>query len=305
MISGAAQPAPGQTSRHLTRALGSLAMASPTDILGYDGLRVVVSGASSGMGEATARLLGDLGAEVHVVDVRQPSVSHARYFPTDLSDPAAVARTLDAMRDLGPIDRLFNCAGVPHTLGPLMCMLVNWIGLRQLTEGLLPQIVDGGAIASISSDAGIGYQTNMATVGELLAIDDPVVAGKWCEANPDKVKDGYSFSKECIIVWTMGRALELAESRRIRINCIAPSPTDTAFMVSAIAELGREFIDRFPHALLGGMATGADQAGPLVFLNSALAGVVTGTVLYTDQGFAGGLLSGQLDPSKLLEVPEA
>jgi NAD(P)-dependent dehydrogenase (short-subunit alcohol dehydrogenase family) len=242
---------------------------------------------------------------VHAVDIQKPSLPHAAFYETDLRDPEAVASTIAALRDIGPVDRLFNCAGVPHTLGPVNCMLVNWIGLRQLTEGLLANIADGGAIASISSDAGIGYQANLATVYELLAITDPVEAKAWCEANPDKIREGYSFSKECIIVWTMARSLELADPRRIRINCIAPSPTDTAFMVPTIEELGQDFIDRFPHALLGRMAAGADQAGPLVLLNSDLAGVVTGTVLYTDQGFAGGLFSGQLDPAQLLAMPDA
>jgi hypothetical protein len=52
------------------------------------------------------------------------------------------------------------------------------------------------------------------------------------------------------------------------------------------------------------MAAAEHQAGPLVLLNSNLASIVTGVVLYTDQGFAGGLFSGQLDPSELLTTPE-
>jgi NAD(P)-dependent dehydrogenase (short-subunit alcohol dehydrogenase family) len=277
-------------------------MTTGSNILGYENTRVVVTGSASGMGEATARILGELGAEVHAVDVNKPSIAHAAYYETDLRDPDAIDATVSSLHAVGPIDRLFNCAGVPHTTGPLNCMLVNWVGLRYLTEGLLPNIVDGGAIASISSDAGIAYQANLETIHELLAIADPVEARAWCEAHPESIREGYSFSKECIIVWTMMRALELADQRRIRINCIAPSPTDTAFMVPTIAEIGQEFIDRYPHALVGRMAMPDEQAGPLVLLNSDLAAIVTGTVLYTDQGFAGGLFSGQLDPAKMLTV---
>ena len=264
-------------------------MALGSNLLGYENTRVVVTGSASGMGEATARMLGELGAEVHAVDVNRPSVPHAEYYETDLRDPGAIDATVSRLNSVGPIDRLFNCAGVPHTTGPLNCMLVNWVGLRYLTEGLLPNLVDGGAIASISSDAGIAYQGNLETIHELLALGDPVAAKAWCEAHPESIREGYSFSKECIIVWTMMVALDLAAQRRIRINCIAPSPTDTAFMVPTIAEIGQDFIDRYPHALVGRMAMPEEQAGPLVFLNSDLAAIVTGTVLYTDQGFAGGL----------------
>ena len=278
-------------------------MALNPNVLGYENTRVVVTGSGSGMGEATARLLGDLGAEVHAVDIRKPSVPHAAFYETDLRDQSAIEETVAALKAVGPIDRLFNCAGIPHTFGPIDCMVVNFIGLRHLAEGLLPGIVDGGSIASIASDAGIAYQANMAWAQELLAISDPAQAKAWCEANPAAVREGYSFSKECIIVWTMKRALALAE-RQIRINCIAPSPTDTAFMVPTIAEIGQEYIDRFPHALLGRMAAGIDQAGPLVLLNSELAAVVSGTVLYTDQGFAGGIFTGELDVAKLMQPPE-
>jgi NAD(P)-dependent dehydrogenase (short-subunit alcohol dehydrogenase family) len=42
------------------------------DGLGYQGKTVVVTGGSSGMGEATARILGDLGAVVHIVEIQPP-----------------------------------------------------------------------------------------------------------------------------------------------------------------------------------------------------------------------------------------
>ena len=47
------------------------------DGLGYRGKTVVVTGGASGMGEATARILSELGADVHVVDIQQPSAANA------------------------------------------------------------------------------------------------------------------------------------------------------------------------------------------------------------------------------------
>ena len=275
-------------------------MAQGTNILGYENTRVVVTGSASGMGEATARMLGELEPRC----TRSTSTSRRSRTPRTTKRTCANP-TRSTHRDAaerGGSDRsAVQLRGVPRTTGPLNCMLVNWVGLRYLTEGLLPNLVDGGAIASISSDAGIAYQRNLETIHELLAIGDPVAAKAWCEAHPESIREGYSFSKECIIVWTMMLALDLAEQRRIRINCIAPSPTDTRSWCppSRRSVRSSSTVTR-THWSVGWPPE--EQAGPLVLLNSDLAAIVTGTVLYTDQGFAGGLFSGQFDPAKMLAV---
>lgn len=268
--------------------------------LGYAGAVAVVTGASSGMGEAVARVLGQLGARVHVVDIKRPSVPHERFYETDLSDPDQVDGTVAALRELGAIPFLFPCAGVPHVAGPLTCMLVNYVGTRQITEALIAQIPAGGGIAIISSDAAIGWQRSMAQHKELLAIEDPREARRWCEARPEAIKDGYSVSKELLTIWVQQRAISLGRERGVRINCTWPCPTSTAFMDQAVTGFSEGFLERYPYPLLGRMATAEEQAWPLVLLNSPLNNVVTGAVLYTDQGFAGGLLTGALDTSSLM-----
>jgi NAD(P)-dependent dehydrogenase (short-subunit alcohol dehydrogenase family) len=265
--------------------------------LGYDGATVVVTGAASGMGGATARLLHELGAKVHAVDLRQPDLAFERFYPTDLADPAQVDATVAALREAGPIDFLFPCAGVPHVLGPMACMLVNYVGTRQLTEALIPQMPAGGGVAVISSDAGLGWQRSLPPRLELLAIDDPYEARRWMEARPDYIRDGYSVSKEMVIVWVMKRAVPLARERGVRINCTLPCPTDTAFMDQAIPSWDADYMPNYPLPLLKRMATPEEQAWPLILLNSRLNNVVTGAMLYTDQGFVAGMLTGEIDPA--------
>lgn len=273
------------------------------DGLGYGDTTVVVTGGSSGMGEAAVGILGDLGARVHVVDVNKPSVPHTEFYEADISDPAQVSATAARLRDIGPIHSYFSCAGVSHTLGPLTCMLVNYVGARQLLEETLPAIADGAGIAIIASQAGMGWQANLATNLELLGIGDPADAKAWCESRPEVIKDGYSMSKEMLIVYAMHHSIALGE-RHIRINCTAPCPTNTAFMKPTMAALGEEFFQQYPYPVLGRMATAEEQAWPLVLLNSNLNAVVSGTVLYTDQGFSGGAMTGSLDLSFLASITE-
>ncbi|HEY5013257.1 MAG TPA: SDR family NAD(P)-dependent oxidoreductase, partial [Acidimicrobiia bacterium] len=151
------------------------------DVLGYSGRRCIVTGAASGMGEATARILVDLGAEVHAVDIRKPEVAGlASFSETDLSDPAAIAKTADAIG--GIVNNLFNCAGLPNNFPGLAVMSVNFCGLRELTERVIPLMIDGAAISSIASVAGMAWQGNQEKLAELLATPDFASAQGWCEA---------------------------------------------------------------------------------------------------------------------------
>ncbi|MCW1428675.1 SDR family oxidoreductase [Novosphingobium sp. JCM 18896] len=267
--------------------------------LGYKDKTIVVTGGASGMGEQVARILGELGAKVHIVDIQQPKVPHASFRQCDLSDFDQVRATAAGLADVGPIDFVFPCAGLPpHIKGPMYCMRVNYIGTRLFVESVLPSVRDGAGIALISSDAAMGWQKNLAQSLEMLAISDPDEAYAWCEADPtSRVRDGYTSSKEMLVIWVQNKAVELGNTRRIRLNAIGPCPTKTAFVDASKDIMTDEFIAAWPFPSLGRMATAEEQAWPLILINSPLCGAVTGSFLYTDQGFASGVFTGAISPA--------
>ena len=265
------------------------------DLLGYQGKNVVVTGAASGMGEAAAKLLVDLGANVYALDIAEVTVPVAGSLHVDMKEAA----TIDAALQQLPADihSLFNCAGVPSPPFSMPdTILINFSGLRYLTESLLPRMGDGAGIASIASTAGMGWKAHRARVDEFLALDnDLATAADWIALNADEIPDGYGFSKQCIIVYTMTRARELAK-RGVRINCIAPSPTASGFMDTLKGEGGipDEMIELFLPSN-GRYGTGAEMGEPLVLLNSKLASFVSGNNLPVDFGYSAEVFMGQRD----------
>lgn len=265
------------------------------DVLGYEGKNVVITGAASGMGKAAAESLVELGAQVYALDIAEITTPVAKAIKVDMKDGASIDAAVAALPQ--DIYALFNCAGVPAPpFSATDCMLINFVGLRYLTESLLPRIVEGGAIASIASTAGMGWKPNLAQVQEFLALDNSFsTAQQWLDVNAGSVPDGYGFSKQCIIVYTMSQARELAK-RNIRINCIAPSPTDSAFMTKLKGEgqIPDDAVALFLPSN-GRYASGSDMGDALVLLNSKLAGFVSGNNLPVDFGYCAEVTVGQRD----------
>jgi len=267
-----------------------------TDFLGYRNKRVVVSGCYSGIGEATARLLLQLGAEVHGLDYKPSSLELASFRQVDLRDPASIDAAAAAIG--GKVDAFFSTAGLPQTSPPLDVMKVNYMGTRRLTERMLPFMGEGSAIALVASIAGLGWSRRVPTLMQLLQIESYEGAVKWCESNADVVREGYAFSKEAVVVWTMMTATSLIK-RGIRMNCTMPGPTQTPMMAHFEAASQRSVLEAATQPI-NRRSTPQEQAAPLVFLNSSAASYMNGLALPVDGGLMGGIATGRIDPKSMM-----
>lgn len=284
----------------------------PLDIkeaLGYEGETVVVTGAASGMGAETARLLAELGAEVYGLDIREVTIANVKYIPVNLRNKESIDDAISKLPD--KIHKVFAVAGVAgikyrdQTFDPVDVVMINFVGHRYLVDNIIPRIPSGNAIAMVASVAGLGWWKNRENVFTLVNISDFEQARKWLESqrNNPKVLMGYeyAFSKECIIAYAKVKAFQLAP-KRIRVNVVNPGSTETPmlpdFMTSPLAKLVIETQGAIP----GRYAKPIEIAWVLIFLNSKMASYVSGVDINVDYGYTAGMLTGQA-PVTFVPIP--
>ena len=129
-----------------------------------DGKTAIVTGASSGIGAATARALALAGARVAGGARRTDRLETEIALELDVTDPASSARFVaDAVEGLGGLDILFNNAGLSLGREPFdksteedeqTVLETNVNGLIRMTRLCLPHIRDGGHIVNMGSIAG-------------------------------------------------------------------------------------------------------------------------------------------------------
>jgi NADP-dependent 3-hydroxy acid dehydrogenase YdfG len=131
---------------------------------GLDGKTAIVTGASSGIGAATARALAREGARVAGGARRVDRLETDVRRELDVTDPASCeAFVQDVVRELGGLDILVNAAGLALGRDPFwdsteddehVVLETNVMGLIRMTRLCLPHIRDGGHIVNMGSVAG-------------------------------------------------------------------------------------------------------------------------------------------------------
>ncbi|WP_036494749.1 SDR family oxidoreductase [Nocardia sp. BMG111209] len=250
--------------------------------------RVVVVGAGSGIGAATAAYFHGRGDFVAAVDLRAGDTPAGRHERCDLRDPAAIAGLL---RDLGPDwDLLAYVAGVPGTAPAGDVLTVNYLGLRLMAEGMLPSMRRGGAIVGVASVAALGWQQRVGELAGLLEATDRAAVLDW-QAGQDPAYPVYSTSKQAVIVYAKRLAPTAWREFGVRVNTVSPGPTETPILPDFEESMGKDTLE-VVKAAVGRHATVHDIVPVIAFLGSADAGWINGQDIHVDGGFVAPLSVG-------------
>jgi NAD(P)-dependent dehydrogenase (short-subunit alcohol dehydrogenase family) len=264
--------------------------------LDYTGKRVVVTGGATGVGAALLEHLAELGAsDVTVLDIKPPTTPHKRFIATDLSDRAAVDAAVAQLT--GAIDILFNNAGVADTLSADTVFKVNALAVRHLSDSLLPQMPDGGAIVNTASIAGAQWPKRLPEILDMLGTEGWDAGLDWFTGRELGV-DTYSFTKEVVQVFTMTFS-RTAVSRGVRVNSVCPSPIDTPLLPDFRKTMTDRVIDWCVQQAGGRLVMPREVASCLSWLGSPASSFVSGVNLNIDSGFSAAAATGQLDFSEL------
>jgi NAD(P)-dependent dehydrogenase (short-subunit alcohol dehydrogenase family) len=248
--------------------------------MNLQGKTIVVTGASSGIGSEIARLARFQGARVIGMDRNDPMVTLDGFVKADLSDPAAIDTAIAALP--AHIDALINAAGVSGMADKELVAKVNYLGLRHLTEALVPRL-ENGAVVNIASILGAEWPTRLAAHQALAATTGFAAGADWLAKNPVGQESCYQYFKEALIVWTKTRGHSLFLEKNIRMNSVAPGPVFTPILGEFVQMLGEDRLAADAHKIKR-PALADEIAPPVLFLCSDAARWITGINLPVDGG---------------------
>lgn len=240
----------------------------------FEGKTVIVTGAASGIGRATATRIAREGGRVIAADIAmEPLQQLESELPGIVSVVGDVSRAEDVERIVaaadGRIDGLANIAGVMDDFSPVheiddavweRVFRINVDGLMRLTRAVLPSMLDTGAgsVVNVASEAAL--RGNAAGIA-------------------------YTASKHAVVGMTRNSAFMYGD-KGIRVNAIAPGGVATSIAVpEKTSEFGLARLGKFLEAIPP-VSTAEMQAATITFLLSDDGVNINGAIVPTDGGWS-------------------
>jgi NAD(P)-dependent dehydrogenase (short-subunit alcohol dehydrogenase family) len=238
----------------------------------FIGKVVLITGATSGIGEATAYAFAKEGAKVFFCGRRENLGrqveakiknfgGEATYFRADVRNEAEVRNFVDAcVKKYGKIDVAFNNAGIeapPRSIAELSyeewdnVMRTNIAAVFLSMKYEIPHLLKNGGGAIINT-ASVGGNVGFASIAP------------------------YGSSKAGVIQLSRVAAMELTD-KNIRVNSISPGAVDTPMLRRALASWGAKIEDTAAGYPVKRLATAEEMARAVMFLASEEASIVVGT----------------------------
>ncbi|MDA1097683.1 MAG: SDR family NAD(P)-dependent oxidoreductase [Proteobacteria bacterium] len=236
------------------------------------GRRILITGAASGIGRASAELFAREGAALALLDRNDHGLSDFDAVPchADVTDVAAVgAAVAAAMSGLGGLDGLVNCAGkdqlgrlteiAPEAWGEIIA--VNLTGAANVCRAAVPGLraAGGGTIVNVASGAGLFPLPN---------------------------RTAYCAAKAGLVMFSKSLAMEVADGG-IRVNAVCPGAIDTPMLAGSYQNAPDPVAEKTmiqQRYLLGRFGTPGEIAAAILFLSSTDASYITGTAMAVDGG---------------------
>lgn len=238
---------------------------------------VIITGAASGIGKATAELFAKQGAQVVLSDIQEEAGKattesiiaaggKAIFFKTDVSKPEEMEALVNfAIKTYGKLDVAVNNAGIGGELNLIADMsLEGWqkvigINLNSLFYGMKYQIKamlknGSGSIVNISSILGsVGFAGSA----------------------------GYTAAKHGVVGLTQAAALEYS-AQGIRVNAVGPGFIETPLLDALDAEMKKQLVSLHP---IGRLGKSEEVAELIYWLSSDKSSFVTGSYYPVDGGY--------------------
>lgn len=200
-----------------------------------EGIGAIVTGAGSGMGLATARMLAEAGARVALLDVNEGALSApAREtgglaLPCNVADPGSLARAVtEATAVIGPVRVLVTCAGVGR-MEPLIGRPEDQVYATMLDTIMVNLVGTLNAVRLVANHLAAQPALPDGNRGSFVM----VASGAAFDGVPYSVP--YTATKGAVVAMTLGLAREFGDLG-IRVNTISPGAFDTAMLKGAPQE---------------------------------------------------------------------